>query len=184
MISNKSISNNKIIHIFFRYSSLMILVYLFNLNLIKELLIKIYTLSSYYILNLFFKITLNNDIIIINQSKFLIIESCVAIGVYLLISLIYFTIPIKIKNLFKIYIKSILFFSIFNLIRILLLITIQINFGQEIFEKIHLIFYETISGILTAGIITYYLKKEKITKIYPIYSDLKYIYQNIKFKNK
>lgn len=57
---------------------------------------------------------------------------------------------------------------------------IHVEFGVYWFDKLHLIFYEGLSGVITALIIIYYLRCEKITGVYPIYSDIKYLTQILK----
>jgi hypothetical protein len=56
---------------------------------------------------------------------------------------------------------------------------IHVTFGIETFETFHYVFYEGVSGILTAGVIIYYLRKDHIKKTYPLFTDVKNLIKDI-----
>lgn len=170
-------------NILYRYSSILILGIIFLSSYFVNLIIYIFTYLSYYFLNIFTNTKLENlKLTINNTSDFLIVKACIAPEAYLLISFIFIAIPISFKQIKNILPKALLWFSIFNLIRIFLLMWIFVKFGVYWFDKLHLIFYEGLSGIITALICVYYLRKEKIKKKYPIYTDIKYLIEKIKRK--
>jgi len=111
---------------------------------------------------------------------FEIAKACIALSAYILISIVFFSIPIKFKKIVKIYLKSILVFTSFNIIRILVLMSINLILGKTYFELVHLAFYQLLSGVVTALIIIYFLKKEKITEVIPVFSDLKTLFLEIR----
>jgi len=180
-IHQKTNYNPKLI--FIRYILIIILILFFLNKSFSTPLSIILTKISYYFLKTFTQVTLiNNQITFPDGSTFLIIKECIASSAYILISIIFLSIPINPKITYKPILKSYLIFTIFNTLRIFLLMTIHIKLGQTIFDLIHIAFYEFISGIGVAIIIIYYLKKLKIKKIYPFYSDIIYLISQIKKK--
>lgn len=163
----------KEISIFIRYLFILFSVYLFLSTIFLNIMMDFFTYISYLFLNLITTPTLlENTISLPGNVIFLVVEECIAPNAYMLITLVFFSLPIEFRILFKIWLKSVLWFSFFNLIRILLLMFIHVEFGTVWFDKVHLIFYEGLSGVVTALIIIYYLRKENIVKKYPIYSDV------------
>jgi len=166
-----------------RYITLSILIFFFLTNIFLNTIIKIFTYLSYLFLSFFTKVRIENSILVLEKfGNFIIIKECIAPSAYILITIIFFSLPIEYKKLFKIYLNSILVFTLFNLIRILFLMWTYVSFGSSFYENFHLIFYEFLSGVIVSLIIIFFLKKEKINKIYPIISDLKYLIKNIKLK--
>ncbi|MCA9460229.1 MAG: hypothetical protein KC550_06800, partial [Nanoarchaeota archaeon] len=144
-------------------------------------IIYIFNWISYYFLNFFVSTELiNGDLILEGKNRFIIVKECIAPNAYILIGIIFMTLPVSFKTLRKILFKSILIFTFFNLVRILFLMWVHVIFGAYYFEKYHLVFYEGLSGIVTALIIIYYLRKEKIKKVYPVLSDVKYLLNSIR----
>ena len=179
----KSIEFKKEISIFARYIFLLFSTLIFLSTFFLNIMMSTFSYLSYLFLNLFTTATLSNNILTLpNNVLFLVVKECIAPNAYMLITLLYFSLPINSKVLVKIWLKSIILFSIFNLIRILLLMFIHVKFGIYWFDKLHLIFYEGLSGVVTALIIIYYLRKEKIVGVYPIYSDVKYLIEILKGK--
>jgi len=145
-----------------------------------------FTYISYYFLKIFIEVNLIDGAIhLSNNFIFLIVEECIAPNAYMLITLIFFTLPINnFKLVFSLWFKSIVLFSAFNLIRILFLMWIHITYGLYYFEKYHLIFYQGLSGVVVALIIIYFLRKNSIKKVYPIISDVRYLIKQVKLKKK
>lgn len=169
--------------LFFRYITLSILILFFLSEIFYNNMANLLTNISYNFLTLFQNVQLiNNEIILKNGHIFLIIKECVAISAYILISLIFLSIPINTIKIYKSILKCYLIFTILNLLRIIILMIIFIFLGEEIFNKIHILFYEFVSGIMVSLVIIYYLKKHKIRKIYPFYSDVKYLISQINIK--
>ena len=173
--------NTKELNIFLRYIFLVFLIIIFLSDFFLNVIIFLFNWISYYFLNIFVSTELiNGDLILDGKNKFIIVRECIAPSAYILIGIIFMTLPVAFKTLSKILLKSVLVFTLFNLIRILFLMWVHIIFGAYYFEKYHLVFYEGLSGIVTALIIIYYLRKEKIRKVYPIFSDIKYLIDSIR----
>jgi exosortase/archaeosortase family protein len=165
---------NEYFYIAFRYLLLLLLIFFFQTDFFNNILIVIFTFISYLVLKNVTQVDLlNNSLLINNEHTFLIVEECIAPSAYILISFIFLSLPIDVKKNFSILLRSLIIFTIINLIRILLLMLIHIIYGVNTFEQLHLIFYEGVSGIILVFIIIYYLKKEKIKKLYPIITDIK-----------
>jgi len=158
-----------------RYFLLMILILFFISNFFINILTDLFLKIVYFFFNFYKKIIIiETGFKIENNTTFLILKECIASQVYILITIVFFTLPIKLKKIFKIWSLSVIYFTILNLIRIIILIGIYLKFGIYYFEKLHILFYEGLTGVLTGLIIVYFVKKEKI-KVYPIYSDVKNI---------
>lgn len=167
-----------------RYIIVSILILIFLSDIFTQNLSKLLTLISYYYLSIFTNVQLiDNQLIFPNGAIFLIIKECVAISAYILISIIFLTLPINPKKIYKEILNSYFVFTIFNLVRILILMTVHIKLGETAFNQIHVLFYEFISGVGVAIIVIYYLKKLKIKKMYPVISDIIYLIKEI-FKTK
>lgn len=171
------------ISIFIRYAFILLSVYFFLSEIFLNVLMTSFSYISYFFLKLITTPTISENIISLpGNVMFLVVKECIAPNAYMLITLVFFSLPIELKTLFKIWLKSVLWFSFFNLIRILLLMFIHVELGTVWFDKVHLIFYEGLSGVVTALIIIYYLRREKIKGIFPIYSDVKYLVQTLNRK--
>ncbi len=166
--------------LFSRYITLLFLIYFFISNFFINIISKIFTVISYYLLKLITEVKFISGEIIVGEYKFLIVEACIAPSAYIFIAFIFLTLPIKYRENIKILSSALIVFSIINLIRIIILMYIHALYGIEMFEKFHLVFYEGVSGILTAVIIIYFLKKKHIKKTYPIISDVKLLLKSIK----
>lgn len=183
MKKQQKLKYKKEISIFIRYIFILFSVYLFLSEIFLNILMTSFSYISYLFLKLFTTPTLSENIISLPENiKFLVVKECIAPNAYMLITLVFFSLPIELKILFRIWIKSILWFSFFNLIRILLLMFIHVEFGLVWFDKVHLLFYEGLSGVVTALIIIYYLRREKIKGVFPIYTDVKYLVELLNSK--
>ena len=173
---NKKLENFDFKIIFLRYSLILMLTIFFLsevfVNIVSFILIKL----SYYFLKTFTDVMLiNQELVFPNGAIFLIVKECIATSAYILITLIFLSIPIHPKDIYRSILKSYIVFTIFNIIRIFILMFVNIKFGEQMFNMIHLAFYEIISAIGAAVIIIYYLRKQKIRRLYPFVSDMKHL---------
>jgi exosortase/archaeosortase family protein len=183
-LKNKGSKINQELEIFIRYFLIFVLIIIFLSNFFNNVLIEIFTFIAYYFLLLFAKVQIIDNFLLINNTyTFIIIKECIASSAYIFIAFILLSLPIRLKKNLMILLKSVIVFTIVNLVRILFLMWIHIVYGTNVYDKFHLIFYEGVSGVLVALIIIYYLKKEKIKKIYPIVTDIKYLIKIIRKKD-
>ena len=175
---------NKEHNLLIRYLSLFTLILFFQNQIFFNSMIHIYNIISKFILSFFIEINLINNLLILsNNYTYIINQYCISPNSYLLICLVFLTIPLKLKSLFKIILKSILIFSIFNLIRIIFLMLVHLKLGQEIFNKYHNFFFQSLTAIAITIIVIYYLKTTNIKNKIPLYTDIKYLINEI-IKNK
>ncbi len=174
-------ANNVELFLFIRYFSIILLILLFQSSFFLDFFISVFTYISYWFLNIFLEVKMvDGALFLSNSNVFYVVEECIASSAYILITLVFFTLPLKPKDLSKMFLLSITWFTFFNLIRILFLMWVHITFGQYYFDKYHLVFYQGLSGVVVALIIIYYLRKNKITGLYPVISDLKFLISSIK----
>ncbi len=177
------------LNIFKRYITLFLFSLIFLLNFFTDFLIYILNKLTFILLSLFYNISIQNQIILITNSSFEITKECVANHGYILIAILIFTFPFKFKESVLIFLKSSIYFTIFNLIRIIILILIQIIFGQYYFDLTHMIFYEFLSAIISSLIVLHQIKLNKKNLIQkpkkqertlPFFTDLNYLIKIIK----
>ncbi|MBS3107632.1 pacearchaeosortase [Candidatus Woesearchaeota archaeon] len=127
----------------------------------------------YFISLTFFSISLNNNIFQLGNYHLEFVSACAAISAYYLIFiLVIFTKDLSFKNTFKIFFTGALLILIMNLLRIELMFFILTNYSSNLFDKVHLFFWEIVSTLYVAGVWIFLVKYYKIKSI-PFYSDLK-----------
>ncbi len=159
--------------IFFRYfliilasiNSLFIFYFLFSTVTIK---------LSYFLIDLFAKISLSGDSLVSWDYVITIVQACVAGSAYYLLFILNLSTPkITIKNRIKIFLFSSIAFLSLNIIRITMLAFLFLNYPSY-FEIIHKLFWYLLSIVFVVGIWFACVKLFKIGSI-PIYSDIKSI---------
>lgn len=169
--------------IFLRYLFLALLTFFItNEKFFLNIMIDLYTNLSYFFLSLITNVTLSSGkLLLIGQNKiFLIVKECIGQSAYILIAAIFLTIPIKTKKQIEIIGKAFLLFSVLNLLRIYILMSVNVFLGEHAFNKVHMLFFEGLTGVIVGFIIVYFLKKNEIKKTYPILTDVKYLIKKIK----
>ena len=128
-------------------------------------------------------IILGNGFIIKNQI-FNLIEACIAgSAYYFLWFLMLFSKDIKIIKRIKIVLLGFALIYIMNIFRIALLVFISMNYGSNLFEAVHMIFWKFLVGVYVALVWIFLVYIFKIKSI-PIYSDLKELYNKSLFKKR
>jgi len=170
------------INLLLRYFFLLLIYILLQntifLNYLKLIIVKI----TYFILYPFYinYINYNLNSIQINNFNFKIVDACIANNAYIIIAILFLTININYLKSIKYFLEGFLIFTIFNILRIIVLIIIQIHFGNYYFENIHLLFYEFLSGIFVFLIIYYIYRKNNLLKKHiPLFDDIKKIIKQI-----
>lgn len=167
----------------YELSLLMRLIFIFIPVELFEFIFKPLTIYSiYYILSLFTQPKIFEDSILIGNTSLLFSSACIAgVAYFLLMLLIIFTKDLKfINRIYCFLIGSILILAM-NIIRIIILTFILINYGTNLFDLVHLFFWSIVSGVYVAFVWIFLVYIFKIKSI-PIYDDLKYLYNNIKPK--
>ncbi len=134
---------------------------------------------SYFIIDLFYNANLINGAIFIENYVIKFIPACIAVLAYaLLFFLIILTKDINLRKGIKFFFVGALLILTMNILRIDLLLFILIEFGDNMFDKVHLLFWNFVSGIYVALVWIYLIKKYKIKEI-PVVSDIKELYKRI-----
>jgi len=162
---------------------LIVLVAIPNLYLFYFLFTPLTIYPLYFILNVFFDITLSGSSLIINSYQIHIIDACVAGAAYYLLFALNMAIPgIKFKQRAKMIAFSFLSLLVLNLIRILSLILI-LFYGASLFDITHKFFWYFLSTLLVVLIWFAEVKIFKLKEI-PFYTDILNLYNKSILKKK
>ncbi len=156
--------------IFFRYS-LAFFIVLFS-SLFLTILTPLTIYSSYFLLKIFYNPIIQNQTLIIQSYSFNIITACTALIAFILLSeLILLTRNINFKIRIKLFFIGFLLIFLMNILRIIILILVYINFGQDDFNTIHLIYWHIISTVFVAVVWIFLVEYYKIKSI-PLWDDI------------
>lgn len=159
----------------------IIILFLIPYSLLKIIIAPITIYLSYYLLKLFGeKVILLPPFLIMNQAIIKFIPACAAISAYyLLMLLVLLTKDIKPIVRMKMFLTGSLIILAINTLRITALLVILSYYGLNLFESIHMFFWILIGSVFVALVWIFLVKKYKI-KAVPIYSDLKYLFEQTK----
>ena len=116
----------------------------------------------------------------IGNEVFLFVEACIAGSAYYLLWILNFlSKDIKVVTRIKMIALSFILLYIMNVLRIVILILIALNYGSSWFDVVHIVFWKVITTVYVAGVWIFIIKFYKVKSI-PAYSDLKYLIKNIK----
>ncbi|MCK5043514.1 pacearchaeosortase [Candidatus Pacearchaeota archaeon] len=133
----------------------------------------------YFLLGLFFDVSLMGDIIFINEIPIELIGACIAGSAYYLLSILNLSTPkIKLQKRIKILLLSFGVFLILNILRIFFLSLVFMS-GSALFDITHKLFWYIGSILFVVGIWFAEVKLFKIKEI-PFYSDIKFLYKQSK----
>lgn len=166
---------------FLRYSPLII-VGIFSAQIFYFLFLNLTLYPVYFLLKIFFNLSLEANVIWINSISIEIIEACVAGSAYFLLLILNLSTPgIKLKKRISLMLFSFSVFLAVNILRIFFL-SIMLISGNSFFDITHKIFWYAGSTIFVVGIWFLSVKIFKIKKI-PLYSDIKMLYNLRKIHN-
>ncbi|MBU0929744.1 MAG: pacearchaeosortase [Nanoarchaeota archaeon] len=131
----------------------------------------------YFILNIIgYKGYISFDSLVVNNQSLIFAPACIAAAAYyLLLLLVLFTKDLSIKKSIIIFLSGSFLILIMNIIRIIILSILVLNYNYNWFNIIHMFFWYIVSGAYVAFIWILLVYLFKIKSI-PIYSDLKYLY--------
>jgi exosortase/archaeosortase family protein len=167
------------IFIFIRYI-ILVIVALPNFYLFYLIFTPLTIYASYGILNVFYNLTLNQNIIqVVGCTSIEIVPACVAGVAYYLLLVLNLAIPkIEIKKRLFLFLSSFSMLFLINVLRISILSAMYIN-NIASFDVIHKVFWYAGSTIIVVIIWFLNIKLFNIKGI-PFYTDLKFMYQKIK----
>ncbi|MBS3167275.1 pacearchaeosortase [Candidatus Woesearchaeota archaeon] len=158
----------------------MVALVIFSYSLFSYIITPITKYVFYFILRIFYNQSLLTGNQIIIENNFLTFNNaCAAVSAYYLIFiLVILTKDISLKNIIKM--LSFGFGAIFvaNLLRLTFLISI-LEINEKFFDFWHLLIWKVIATLFVALVWILLIKRYKVNNT-PIYSDLKYLIQNIK----
>ncbi|MFC1685974.1 pacearchaeosortase [Nanoarchaeota archaeon] len=156
-----------------RYGVMIVLALLIPFYQLVLLPLTLY--PTYFLLDLFYEVTLISNSFIIEQFKIEIIPACVGVSAFFLLFILNFATPsIKWKKRIKLFLFSAGLFLLFNWLRIFLLSVLFIS-GFVLFDQIHLFTWYFVSTIAVIAIWFISIKTFKIKKA-PFLSDIKEVY--------
>jgi len=170
----------EIIDIFVRYA-ILILIAIPNLWLFYLIFTPLTLYPIYGLLSIFYNTSvLNNNIILINSSiPIELIGACIAgSAYYLLLILNLSTRGIFLRKRIKILLWAFGIFLVLNIFRIFFLSVMAVS-GSNSFDITHRILWYALSTIFVVAIWFAEVKLFKIKAI-PFYSDMKFLYKNIR----
>lgn len=130
---------------------------------------------SYWILNLYSDATLTGSKIITSNYYLNFVDACIAAAAYFLLALlVLFTDKIRFRERVYMFLLGSLMILSFNIIRIEILFYVLLNYGSNIFQSIHLIFWKFLSTIFVFLTWIFLIKKFRV-KAVPVLSDYKRI---------
>ncbi len=168
---------NKFLDILIRYLILVLIALPgFGLFYFAFSLATIYPV--YFLLNLFFKVSLTGTTIMIASCfPIEIIGACVGGGAYFLLLFLNLSLPeIKISKRIKMIVFAFASFLIINILRIFLL-SLMYYSSSPFSEAVHKLFWYIGSVLFVVGIWFTEVKIFKLKQV-PVYSDLKFLYSN------
>ncbi|MFH1332039.1 MAG: pacearchaeosortase [archaeon] len=131
-----------------------------------------------------YKITITGNIIEIGEHTLKFISACTATSAYYLLAiLVLLTKDIKFKRGLKIFIIGSLLILAMNIIRIDALLIVLMESGVNMFQTLHIIFWEIVSSLYVAAVWIFLVRKYKVKSI-PAISDIKELYKKSKLKVK
>lgn len=127
----------------------------------------------------FATLNLEGNFLIFSSVTFAVVEACIAPSMYMLFTILFFSTPLKFKELFKLWGIAVVLFSVFNLLRIIFLISVTLV-DPVYFDMFHLFFYEVLSalGFFIIGFIL--TKKMREEGKVPLLTDLRSLWNSRK----
>ena len=168
---------NKILDIFLRYIIIIILGS-GNLFIFYYILTPLTVYSSYYLLKLFFEVSLSGITISLGENAVEVVKACVAGAAYYLLLLLNLGVSTNFKKRILMLIYSFVVLFILNILRIVILSSLFFT-GSSLFDITHKI---TWYGLSTLFVVLIWFSSVWIFKIkeIPFYDDVKYLYKIVK----
>ncbi len=160
---------------------LILLIVAMNIWLFYAIFTPLTIYPVYYLLKLFFSVSLSGTIITLKGIEIHLIQACIAGSAYLLLLILNLTTQMKLKT--RIYSLIFLFssFLIINILRIFIFSLLFINL-LNLFNTLHLVFWYFLSTIIVVSIWLINIKIFKIKQI-PVYDDIRFLMNSKQTKN-
>lgn len=168
---------SSILFIALRYLIALVLA-LFNLAIFYIIFTPLTLYSVYFLLSLFFNVSLQGISITLQNTSILLVSACIAGSAYYLLTILNLTTPMPLKKRLLGLVFSLLAFLIINILRIFIFSILLVK-SFSLFNLVHLIVWYALSTIIVIAIWLAEIRIFKISAI-PVYSDIKKIIDSIK----
>ena len=155
-----------------------ILLMVIPINIFNLLLQTPTMYASYFPIKLLgYDISINGDLIEIGEHTLRFVAACTATSAYYLLTiLILLTKDIKLRRGIKMLVTGALLILLMNVVRIDILLIALMEKGINMFESLHIIFWEFVSSLYVVGVWIFLIRKFKVKTI-PAVSDIKELYK-------
>ena len=165
--------------------SIAIVLLALPINIFYILFSKVTLYSSlpfFYLLG--YSIKINGSKLLISGQSLAFVPACVASSAYYLLALlVLMTKGIKLKTYFYLFLSGAFLILLMNILRIDILLFILLKFGENWFNRFHILFWHFVSSIYVAGTWIFLVYKFKVKSI-PVYSDFKFLLNHSLFRTK
>ena len=162
--------------IFIRYS-LALLVALSS-SIFSFFLLPLTMYTTYFLLRLFSSVQMIEGALQFGEVRFLFIPACAATLAYiLLLECILLTRGISFQKALKMFFCGALAVFFMNVLRILLLIWVYVEYGKNYFDVLHILFWQFVSVFFVVAVWIALVEYFHIKAI-PMWSDVKDIFRN------
>ncbi len=173
-------STAKIYLLFLRYLILVPLA-IPNLWIFYSIFTPLTIYPVYFFLKLFINVSLSGNILFFDSIPSVeLVKACIAGSAYFLLLVLNFTTPMNYKKRAKALLFSFSVFLLVNILRIIIFSFLLIE-SFSLFNLTHLIFWYFLSIVIVFAIWFLTIRLFKIKEI-PVYSDLIFLYKNMKKK--
>ena len=154
---------------------LLVLIVVFLSGTFSFLLLPLTLYTSYFLLQLFLPVTVLGNVLTISTFSFTFVDACAATLAYvLLIVLILLTRDISFPQGLKMFLLGAASIFLLNILRIIFLVYLYVDFGKDYFAFAHLFLWHVVSTIFVAVVWILLVEYYHIESI-PIVSEIKEI---------
>ena len=169
--------NRKLLFLALRYLFLLVIA-IPHLWIFYAVFTPLTVYPVFFILNMFYSVSLDGVSLIIGNNIIKLVEACIAGSAYYLLLILNMTTPMKTEKRIKSVAFCFFSFLAMNIARIVVFSALLLG-SFSLFNLTHLVFWYFISSLLVVFIWLSAVKLFKIKEI-PAYDDLKFVYKLIK----
>ncbi len=122
-----------------------------------------------------YSIKANSHTLLVNNQSLGFVPACVATSAYYLLALlVLLTKDVRLKTRFYLLFSGAFLVFLMNVVRIDILLYVLIEFGENWFDKVHILFWHFVSSVYVAAVWIFLAYRFKIRSI-PVYSDFRFL---------
>jgi len=144
-------------------------------GLFALVLVPLTALTAFLLLSIVYPVRIDGPVLSIASAQFSIISACAATLAYILLAeLILLTGGISFSQGLRMFcIGALLIFSM-NIVRVVLLIALYMEYGKNTFDTVHILFWHLVSTFFVAAVWIFIVEWYKI-RTFPVLSDIKHV---------